>query len=226
MTVPRFGESIEPAHHRLDRSNYESVFVIGDVHGCIAELRQLWGRLDPGPDDLVIFVGDLIRKGPASDAVIEFVRTRENALSIRGNNEEMVVRGDVSSELSARNRRALESFPFVVSWGDTIVVHGGVAPGRPLDEHGPTDILEMRARPQANGYDGPFWFETYTGPPRVYFGHTVMKQPLIEEWCIGLDTGCVHGGRLTAFDCGNQSVVSVPAERTYVSRSADRIVEV
>ncbi|MFB6361507.1 MAG: serine/threonine protein phosphatase, partial [Halobacteriales archaeon] len=65
----------------------------------------------------------------------------------------------------------------------------------------------------------------YDGPPRVYFGHTVLEQPLVREWCVGLDTGCVHGGQLTAFNCQRGTSVSVPAERTYAPRPEHRVLD-
>ena len=46
------------------------VIIVGDVHGCLAELRELLGECDftPGTDAL-IFVGDLVNKGPSSAEV-------------------------------------------------------------------------------------------------------------------------------------------------------------
>ena len=224
MTAPEFGASVAPAHTRLDVSGDGTISVVGDVHGCIDELRALWERLAPGSEDRVVFVGDLVRKGPDSDAVVEFVRTRESALSVRGNNEEMVRRGDGTAGLSPASRAAIESFPLVVSWDGAIVVHGGVDPETPLGEHSPAELLETRSIPAENGYDGPFWFDSYEGPPRVFFGHTVLTEPRVGEWAVGLDTGCVHGGQLTAYDCTRRTTVSVPAERTYVPRSENRVL--
>lgn len=105
-----------------------------------------------------------------------------------------------------------------------MVVHGGVNPNVPLAEHSPEDLLEMRALPREKGYAGPFWFDSYEGPPRIFFGHTVLTEPLIREWTVGLDTGCVHGGRLTAYEYHERERVSVPATRTYVPRSEERIL--
>lgn len=224
MTVPEFGASLAPAHTRLDVSGDGTVYVVGDVHGCIDELRALWERLAPGSADRVVFVGDLVRKGPASDAVVEFVRTRDSALSVRGNNEALLLRGEEAAGLSPASREAIDAFPLVVSWDGAMVVHGGVDPETPLDEQGPADLLETRSIPAENGYDGPFWFDSYEGPPRIFFGHTVLTEPLVEEWAVGLDTGCVHGGQLTAYDCTRRTTVSVPAERTYVPRSSDRML--
>jgi serine/threonine protein phosphatase 1 len=225
-TAPVFGSPIADAHTRIDTSTTEHVYVVGDVHGCLAELRQLWDRLDPGSDDRVVFVGDLVRKGPASDGVVEFVRRRENAISVRGNNEQKLLRGAAEAGLSAANREAIESFPLVVSWGEKMAVHGGVHPDRPLEAHAPDDLLEMRAVPAENGYDGPFWFELHDGPRRVFFGHTPLADPFVDEWAVGLDTGCVYGGALTAYDCTREKLVSVPAERTYQHRPEEKILDV
>lgn len=220
-----FAPDVARHHRRIDAGEHGSIYVVGDVHGCIAELRALWDRLELDESDLVVFVGDLVRKGPAPVDVVDFVRTRRRAMSVRGNTERDLLRGDWSAEMPPRVRETIESLPLVISWGDTMVVHGGVSPDRPLATHTATDLVEMRSIPAENGYDGPFWFEGYSGPPTVLFGHTVCREPVAGEWAIGLDTGCVHGGELTAYDVTGAEFLSVPAERSYRSRSRDRILD-
>ena len=46
------------------------MIIVGDVHGCLAELRELLAETDfqLGTDTL-IFVGDLVNKGPSSAEV-------------------------------------------------------------------------------------------------------------------------------------------------------------
>lgn len=210
-------------HRRLDLENYDDVYVIGDVHGCLETLETLLSRLELGPNDLGIFVGDLVRKGPASDAVLERVRTTSQLLSVRGNNEQKVLDGDVTLEsLDERAHEYLESLPTAISWDGGLVVHGGVEPGRSLSAHSNEEVLTMRA-PGGDGYDGPFWFETYEGPPRVFFGHTVLEDPLESEWAIGLDTGCVYGGSLTAYDVRRDRFISVSTSG-HKERSDEKIV--
>ena len=46
------------------------VIVIGDVHGCLEELLDLLRKVEFMPGDLVLFLGDLVAKGPKSKAVI------------------------------------------------------------------------------------------------------------------------------------------------------------
>jgi predicted phosphodiesterase len=61
--------------------------VIGDVHGCLAELVDLLAKLAPAKDDQLIFLGDLVNRGPDSHGVVSLVRSLPNALSLLGNHE-------------------------------------------------------------------------------------------------------------------------------------------
>ncbi|OYR54630.1 metallophosphoesterase family protein [Halorubrum halodurans] len=218
--------AVAERHRRLDVTDRDDVYVVGDVHGCIEELRRLMDRLDPGPDDLVVFVGDLVRKGPDSKAVVEFVRERENLVSVRGNNEDKLIHDRKRlDDLGDADRRYLESMPVALSWDDALVVHGGVDPTRPLATQGIESLLNCRSVPPGNGYAGPFWFETRRGAPRTFFGHTVLDEPVRTEWAVGLDTGCVYGGSLTAYDYRDDAFVSVPARETYEARPDEKVVD-
>lgn len=69
---------------------------IGDVHGCLEELRELLAvvRYRAGEDRLV-FVGDLVDRGPDPVGVVREVRAlseRGDVLTIMGNHEEKLVR--------------------------------------------------------------------------------------------------------------------------------------
>jgi len=226
VTELAFGGGVAPHHLRFDADTRDDIYVVGDVHGCIDELRALWDRLHPGAEDIVVFVGDLVRKGPDSEAVVEFVRSRDNAVSVRGNNEAKLVHGRIDTDPFEQITDAVESFPLVVSWDDAMVVHGGIDPTVALEAHGPDDLLETRAIPPENGYDGPFWFELHEGPQTVFFGHTVLAEPFVGGGAVGLDTGCVYGGSLTAYDYRRDECIEVPAERTYQQRPDEKIVEV
>ena len=221
--VPDFSKEVEDRHVRLDTDEYEKVYVVGDVHGCPKELEALLDKLSVSDDDAVVFVGDLIRKGPDTEAVVETVRGMENAVSVRGNNEQKIIDGKTEVDLSYESREFLRSLPVVVSWEDSIAVHGGVVPGKPLNRQTPTDLRETRSL-YGGGYDGTFWFERYDGDFRVFFGHTVLDAPLDLENAVGLDTGCVYGGSLTAYDCAEEDFVTVEAEKTYRARSGHHIV--
>ena len=70
-------------------------FIIGDVHGCIDELQELMQQLAPSANDHIIFIGDLIDRGPDSLGVVrEVVRwsNRFNVQLVLGNHEEKFLR--------------------------------------------------------------------------------------------------------------------------------------
>lgn len=72
------------------------ILAIGDVHGCLAELRSLLEKVvyDPSRDHLV-FVGDLIDRGPDSPGVVRLVRELQRIAPvtvIRGNHDDNAVR--------------------------------------------------------------------------------------------------------------------------------------
>jgi serine/threonine protein phosphatase 1 len=218
-------DSLRRQHRHFDADQFEDIYIVGDVHGCIDELRTLWARLDPGDADLVVFVGDLIRKGPDSDAVVEFVATRENAISVRGNNEAKIIQERIDTDPFDSVIETIESFPLVVSWDDAAALHGGLDPRKSPAAHSRMELLETRSIPPGNGYDGPFWFELYERTPQVFFGHTVLEEPYLSESAVGLDTGCVYGGSLTAYDYFAEECLSVPASETYQSRAPEKFLD-
>jgi serine/threonine protein phosphatase 1 len=84
-------------------------YVVGDVHGRLDLLDALLARIHedlerrPARKTLLVFVGDLIDRGPSSAQVVERLRTYRHAgvrpVFLLGNHEEVVLRilgGDVS----------------------------------------------------------------------------------------------------------------------------------
>eukprot|EP01036_Dinobryon_divergens_P026096 gene26097-34704_t len=74
-------EDILRALHDLCRSHRAR---IGDVHGCVDEVLDLLRKVEFMPGDLVLFLGDLVAKGPKSKSVIRGVLKRPWASSWTG----------------------------------------------------------------------------------------------------------------------------------------------
>jgi serine/threonine protein phosphatase 1 len=221
---PEPGDGIP--HERIDSTAWESIYVVGDVHGCRETLERLLDTLEPSQDDLVVLVGDLLRKGPDSRGALDLLRARPNVRAVRGNNEQKLVDGRASLDsLTDDDLAYLDSLPVVLSWDDVMVVHGGVDHRKPLAEHTLAELLNARSLAPEGGYERPYWFETRADRPRVFFGHTVLAEPLVSRYAVGLDTGCVYGGPLTAYDYRAGTLLSVDPPETYRSRSSDSIVE-
>ena len=95
-------------HYPAGPEGYRA-YVVGDVHGCLDLLEQLLAGIEadlegrPASDVVLVFVGDLIDRGPCSAQVIERLREYRKdgvrTIFLLGNHEEVLLRilaGDAS----------------------------------------------------------------------------------------------------------------------------------
>jgi predicted phosphodiesterase len=210
--------------------------LIGDVHGCLDELHDLLKACELAKGDDVVFVGDLVAKGPDSQGVVQLAR-EINARGVRGNHDHHVLtwrrkRGEapalkphhqhVADTLSEADWKYLERLPMILRLPQyrVIVVHAGFVPGVALADQRVENLLNLRSiTPQGKAskrvHDGSPWATTWKGPEQVVFGHDAMRGLQQHRFAVGLDTGCVYGGQLTAFILPERRLVHVPARRSY-----------
>jgi|SRR5436190_16057212 len=210
--------------------------VIGDIHGCFDELSDLIELIDLQPDDRVVAVGDLVVKGPKSREVLDLFIDDPRFSSVIGNHDRILRqrwRGEpvrltkeqrqTFSDLDSDRQKYfqfLRELPFMIDLGRYLVVHAGVRPGVPLRRQMAADMTEIRTMgAEPSRRRGVPWFEVYRGRKTVLFGHWPAKKPRRAAHAIGLDTGCVYGGHLTAFITDTQQFVSVPARAKYARKT-------
>ncbi|KAF4981683.1 hypothetical protein FZEAL_2570 [Fusarium zealandicum] len=87
----RLVPSAEPPSAQ-ERPEATRLVIVGDVHGQLAELKRLLQtiKFDRNHGDHLIFVGDLVNKGPDSPGVVQLAMDL-GASSVRGNNEDRVL---------------------------------------------------------------------------------------------------------------------------------------
>ncbi len=218
--------------------------VIGDVHGCSEELDELLAAVADDERE-VVFVGNLVAKGPDSRGVV--ARARElGARSVVGNHDLKVLRVAIalargeSLEASRGHRVAAQSLvPDDVAWlaslpytirlaeHDAIVVHAGLVPGVPLEAQSDRDLVTMRSIARDGSAtsrieEGVPWASLWEGPELVLFGHDAVRGLQEHPHAVGLDTGCVYGGRLTAMLLPERELVSIEAHRAWADTGAGR----
>lgn len=103
------------------------VYAIGDVHGCLGELTRLLAMIDAddtGREPAVtslIFLGDLVDRGPASAQVVEQVRqlaaARPNVRCLLGNHEEVFLKAIEGDERALRLFCRIGGRETVLSYG-------------------------------------------------------------------------------------------------------------
>jgi len=215
------------------------VIAIGDVHGCIDELQDLLRQCQYAPGDLVVFLGDLVCKGPDSISVVQMAR-EIGALGVRGNHDFEVIRWHraikagvdppalrsehfhIASCLSKEDVKWMHNLPWYISSKDlsALFVHAGFVSGIRLAKQNPRLMMNMRSILPDGTVTSKFfnnwpWARLWDGPQTVLFGHDADRGLQQYEHAIGLDTGCVYGGRLTAYILPERKLVSVSARREY-----------
>lgn len=120
----------------------------------------------------------------------------------------------------------LRALPLFLEVEGFTVVHAGLHPSGALKATTRQMALCMRRWPDDRDPANPFWYQVYQGARRVIFGHDAVRGLVRVErdgapWVIGLDTGCVYGGKLSGYLPTEDRVVQVPARRAYcpISRS-------
>ena len=215
-------------HQVLPKNKLEgkTLLIIGDVHGCCDELEELLEKCkQKTPSELlVVFVGDLVNKGPKNAEVVKLAR-RIGAYSVRGNHDDVSLRewrqhhvnGHPLAqkfrwlgELSESDINWLSSLPFSISIPSRqiLIVHAGMVPGVALEQQDLHDLTHMRhvrltEEGRYAGLDNKAagstpWAPAWPGPQHVYFGHDARGGFQKCPHATGLDTGCVYGQKLTA----------------------------
>lgn len=207
-------------------SNTRLTFVIGDIHGMFDALLSILDGIDTytsennvkTKDYKIVFLGDYIDRGPASNQVVETIRLMQTAdperiITLRGNHEQMLMDAmnggydDVSLFRMNGGRETLKSYgvenekdiPFGhkmffrdtrYSYEDELryYVHAGVAWGKPLSEQ-PNEV-RLWIREGFLEHTEPFEkFIVHGHTPRPYDRPNVTNR-------LNMDFAAVFGGSL------------------------------
>ena len=240
------------------RSDAGPFDIIGDVHGCAEELRDLLRALGyavegegaavsvtPPAGRRLVFVGDLVDRGPATPEVLRIVMAAAatgNAYVVQGNHDRKLARwmagrqvktdhglqesiDQLSSEppgFVAEARAFLDGLRshYWLDGGRLAVAHAGLK--EEMVGRGSPAVRDFALFGETSGETDEFgmpvrldWAAAYRGKTSIVFGHTPV---LAAEWTnntLCIDTGCVFGGKLSALRWPEKEVIDVPARRVH-----------
>ncbi len=202
--------------------------ILGDIHGCLDELKDLLAKIQVRPTDQLISLGDLICKGPNSRGVLDWAMKTKNLRCILGNHElryllywkdglipdqkpyDLATVHQLGRRFSAY-MRFLKTLPVTIHGSGWMAIHAGFDPRSPFSRQSKWELTNIR---RLAGTEKP-WYASYKGKDLIVFGHWVRRKPLIRKNVICLDTGSVYCGKLSALILPERKIVSVPARRVY-----------
>jgi serine/threonine protein phosphatase 1 len=216
------------------------VFAIGDIHGCHAELVCLLTHLEKkehlAANDLVVFMGDYIDRGPDSrrvvDKILDFKKKFPLTKTLRGNHEEMLLSyldlGGSNGEVylgnggeqtmlsygveSLEHTEGIEKIPrehidFYLGLERLIVSDRYIFVHAGIDPLRPLD-----SQPDETIYwiREEFIFGNVNLGKVVVFGHTPFQDVFGEKGNkLGVDTGAVFGNKLSCVELTRGRVFQV-----------------
>jgi protein phosphatase len=212
-------------------------------------------RVTPPAGRKVVFLGDLVDRGPRIPDVLRLVMSMVadgTALCVPGNHDMKLLRKlrgkDVQITFGlAESLEQLEgeSEAFraqVVAFLDSLVSHYVLDDGKLVVAHagmraemqgrGSGRVRDFALYGETTGETDEFglpvrydWASEYRGRAMVVYGHTPVPEPEWVNGTINVDTGCVFGGRLTALRYPEREWVSVPAQRVYAESKKPFLAE-
>jgi serine/threonine protein phosphatase 1 len=215
------------------------LIAVGDIHGCHTEFSELLDQLELKGDDRVVLLGDLVNRGPDSRKVLATARSI-GATSLLGNHELRLLKFRKTGDKKYMKEHDTETFESLgpEDWSyleamlltyeepelNMVFVHGGFLPNIPWNRQ-PAEVItriqvvdkDGNPRKRADSPDSPPWADLWGGPPFVVYGHTPRPDIYKLKWSMGIDTGCVMGGSLTAYILPERRILQVKAKARYYS---------
>lgn len=207
----------------------ERVIAIGDIHGEYKKLRNLLDQISPSSEDRLIFLGDLIDRGPESYQVVEFINKLKQELPktiiLFGNHDAYVL----SLMLGKFHRVNRTNSGYFWPDGGRQTMASYDRAGIPLTTHfqffkamrytfqtdnyffchagvKPGIPLDKQAEDTLIHITAPFLSSKMDFGKIVIHGHATVKHPDIRPNRINIDTGACNGGPLTALALPSQKI--------------------
>jgi protein phosphatase len=245
--------------------------IIGDIHGCFDELSLLLNDLgyhvhNQPENELkytvahpegrrLIFLGDLVDRGPKTADVLKLVMSAVqsgSAFCVPGNHDQKLlkkllgkgvqIKHGLAETLEQLSHEPLEFHNKVRSFIDSLVSHYVLDDSKLVVAHaglkeemqgrGSGAVREFCLYGETTGETDEFglpvrynWALDYRGKAMVVYGHTPVPEV---EWLnrtINIDTGCVFGGRLSALRYPEKEIISVNSLATYADPIRPLILE-
>ena len=173
----------------------------------MGKLECVLSKIETRPDDIFVFMGDYIDRGPDSKGVVEKVlaiKEQFETITLIGSHEYALLHaktddyydylfwnyggpatvrsyGGRFENILATHGDFFRSLKFYHLTDDYLFVHAGIDPRYSLEEQSEVDLVYMRSAFDRNKHNLK---------QKVIFGHTEFDAPLVQDDKICIDLGC------------------------------------
>jgi bis(5'-nucleosyl)-tetraphosphatase (symmetrical) len=179
----------------------------------------------------------LVVKGNNEEKIIklykQYIQTPQETLEKVRKHEAITL-----TQIDDKSIKFLKTLPYFIKIHNLTIVHAGITNkidlSKPLEKYDREVLTLLRFLNKKEDIitsykefneKYSFWSEIYKGHEGfVVFGHHPFTKPKIEKYAIGIDTGCVYGGKLTAItfplyknhvDTNNYTITDVKSKKNY-----------
>ena len=179
---------------------------ITDIKEEIKKLESVLSKINIRQDDIFVFMGDYIDRGPDSRGVVDRIIRQgktNKCIYLIGSHEYALLHSpsddyyrylfdNYGGPATIRSYGSFDnifrihgdffrSLKFYYLTDKYLFVHAGINPDYPLDEQNETDLVYIRSK---------FIYSKHNLPQKIIFGHTEFEEPYIDDDKICIDLGC------------------------------------
>ena len=203
----------------------------------------LAGLAHSAADDRLLLTGDAFSRGPLPRQVWEIIRETGAEMVLGNHDDRLLRQLTQSREgrevaVSREQQRFtldrlspvagplcqwLSERPLSIDEPHFLLVHAGINPESGLARTTRKEFLTIRTWPPVEGVVGPRWHDVIEpqGIPLIVFGHDAPAGLVVKThdgdgarpYLIGLDSGCVYGGSLSAYILEENRLVQVASRQ-------------
>lgn len=236
--------------NEIDSIKCERVFVIGDIHGCVYEVSNLIKHLEEvenlSNNDLLVFLGDYVDRGPNSKGVIDLMLEVQKKFPetrfLKGNHEDMMLdflglggrlgdgflyNGGVETIQSygisvfATPEEMMTAIPnehleFLKNLESMVIIDDFVCVHAGLN---PFRDIESQNDGDLFWIREEFLDNVHPFKKTVVFGHTPHQDIFMHlPYKIGIDTGLVFGNKLSCLELSTGCIFQIPKGSDQVTK--------
>ncbi|MDC9715123.1 MAG: metallophosphoesterase [Gammaproteobacteria bacterium] len=217
------------------------LIIYGDIHGCYDELVQLRQKINPKKDDIEVCVGDVITRGSDSIKTLRYLQSNSIKSTLGNHEDKIIRylahqknlkknpinldedEQNIINRLNAEDIKYLQNMRLFMRFSKITILHGGLQNHQKLDDvskKSHAKILRLRYLDEDRNFvsygqeddKSIFWADIYDGNQGfIVYGHQNFNKVKVNKHALGVDTGCVYGGKLSAaiFEDSNNKKFSI-----------------